>query len=237
MKKIALLLFLIPLTGIAQQHQKNFIDQNFIEVTGTVESEIIPNEIYISISINEKDKKGKIGVEEQETKMIQQLKNIGINTEKHLTIDNFNSHYVSYFLRKNGILKKKQYTLLVNDTQKLAKAFRVFDALEISTVYVSKVDHSNIKELKLAAKIEAIKIAKKKAQAYAKAINQTTGKALFIAENNTVNHVNSYLYGSRASNIIIRGNSSLSQKNSLDKKINFKKITITASVEAKFELL
>ncbi len=240
MKKIALFFLLTPLIGVTQQYAKNFIDQNYIEVNGTVESEIIPDEIHISITINEQDKKGKISVEQQEIKLIQQLKAIGINTEKNLSVASFDSRYVDYFLKKDNVLKKKQYTLIVNNTQNLAQAFKVFDALEISNVYINKVDHSKLEALKLEAKVKAIKIAKQKAQAYANAIEQNVGKALFLTENNIVNPMinNNGIYGSSSSNIIIRGSSSLGYKNkAMENKIAFKKIIITASVEAKFELL
>lgn len=235
MKKIIILFLLIPLTGLAQQGSKNFIDQNYIEVTGTVESEVIPDQIYINITINERDKKGKISVEQQEVKMVQRLKAAGIDIEKNLSVSNFNSHYVDYFLKKDGVLKRKQYTLLVNNTQKLAKAFQVFEDLEISNVYISKVDHSKIEELKLKAKIKTIKIAKKKAKAYADAIEQSIGKALFIKEHPY--NIQNNLAGT-ASGIMIRGYGTANfKKEAQQTKISFKKITITASVEAKFELL
>ena len=34
---------------------KNFIDENYIEVTGKSEMELIPNEIYLQIYLQEKD--------------------------------------------------------------------------------------------------------------------------------------------------------------------------------------
>lgn len=237
MKKIFILFLMISLSGIAQQGSKNFIDQNYIEVTGTVESQIIPDEIYISITINEKDKKGKLSVEAQEAKMIQQLKLASIDTEKKLSVENFNSVFNKFFLKKDGVLKVKQYILLVNTTQELTKAFKIFDRLEISNVYIKKVDHSNMEALKLEAKVKAIKIAKKKAKAYAEAIEQTVGKALFIGE--TSNYISNALAGS-ANGLMIRGVNSIAKgyvsKSELMYKIAFKKITISASVEAKFEL-
>lgn len=39
---------------------KNFIDQNYVEVTGTAELEIVPDEIYLRIVISEKDKGKKV---------------------------------------------------------------------------------------------------------------------------------------------------------------------------------
>ena len=55
-------LFLIVLAG--QSQTKNFIDQPYIEVNGTADTAITPNEIYIKIIISEADTKNKISVEE-----------------------------------------------------------------------------------------------------------------------------------------------------------------------------
>lgn len=231
MQKLLVFFLMISLSGKAQQGTKNFIDQNYIEVTGTVESQIVPDEIYISITINEKDKKGKLSVEAQETKLIQQLKLAGIDTEKKLSVGNFNSVYSKFFLKKNDVLKMKQYVLLVNNTQQLAKAFKIFDRLKISNVYISEVDHSNMEALKLEAKIKAIKIAKKKAKAYAEAIEQSVGKALFIRENNQISYNSNFANGFNERNEI-----SVTAMGIKKEQLTFKKITITASVTAKFEL-
>ena len=87
MKKLIIVICLFSYTSIiAQSGVKNFIDQNYIEITGIVETEITPDEIYLSIIINEKDKKGKISVEQQETAMIKKLKQLGIDLKKDFYI-------------------------------------------------------------------------------------------------------------------------------------------------------
>ncbi len=222
----------------AQTSQKNFLDINYIQVSGTVESNITPDKIYVSITINEKDKKGKISVEMQEAKMIQKLNSIGIDLNKNLSVQSFHSSYNSYILKKDDVLKVKKYLLLVHNTEHLSKVFKIFDQLEISNVYISKVDHSKMEELKLEAKIKAIQTAKKKATTYAKAIDQSIGKALLITEKNNQHFNNSNaIYGARATNVLIREYGALNTKNKIDgERINFKDITITASIEATFEL-
>ncbi len=234
MKKILIIVFFIQISMNAQSVQKNFIDQNYIEVTGKVETEIIPNEIYISITINEKDKHGKVSVEEQEAKLIKHLKLIGLDVDKNLSVENFNSSFNNFFFKKDEVYKTKQYSLMVDTTNMLSKVFKIFDLLEISNVFISKVNHSEIEKFKRDSKIKAIKIAKEKAKYYAEAINQTIGKALFIKEQQlyTGNYPNPL-----NSNIVLRGYASGVSKNKQVKdKISFKKIRITASVEAKFEL-
>ena len=66
------------------QGQKNFIDQNYIEVKGIAKLEIVPNEIYLTIHIDEKDTKNKESVEVLEKQMFSALKKAGVNLEKQV---------------------------------------------------------------------------------------------------------------------------------------------------------
>ena len=88
------------MTTLFGQNGKNFIDQNYIEVTGTTKIEITPNEIFLSIIINENDKKGKISVEKQENIMIEKFKQIGIDLKNDFKVKDFSSNYKFYFLKK-----------------------------------------------------------------------------------------------------------------------------------------
>jgi uncharacterized protein YggE len=73
--------------GFAQSSTKNFIDENYIEVTGTARIEIIPDEIYLKIIINEEDNKAKQTLEEIEESMIRKLQQLEINLDSALKSD------------------------------------------------------------------------------------------------------------------------------------------------------
>jgi hypothetical protein len=235
MKNLILFFLIIPIYSNAQNGDKNFIDQNYIEVTGQMETELIPDEIYISITLNEKDKRGKESIEEQEIQMIRGLKSIGIDTDKYLSIQNFYGAYTNLFLKKDEVFKNKQFELLVISSLQLTKVFELFDVLEISNAGVNRVDHSEIENYKRESKIKALKIAKKKAEDYAHAIDQQIGKALFIEEISTNERDN---FNVLNESIVIRGlGSTYSQNDKLLDKITIKKIKITATILAKFELI
>jgi len=235
MKNIFIIIFLIQASMFAQTGQKNFIDQNFIEVTGRVETEIIPDEIYISITINEKDKHGKVSIEEQEAQMIKSLKSIGIDTDHDLSIQNFYGTYNSLFLKKNEVFRNKQFELLVRNMLDLSKTFQILDDLNISNASINRVDHSEIEKYKRESKIKALKIAKDKAKDYANAIEQNIGKALLIKEIENNRQGN---YNVLNESIVIRGyGSNSSQSSKIYDKLTFKKIKLTAAILAKFELL
>ena len=105
MRNILIGLLVLISTGIsAQAGDKNFIDQNYIEVIGKSEMEITPDMIYLKVLLNEKDTKNKISVPELESKMIEKLKGIGIDIAKDLLIKDISSSFKYYLLTRNAHL-------------------------------------------------------------------------------------------------------------------------------------
>jgi len=108
MKITRILLLVTLLTStvtLSQNGEKNFIDRPYIEVTGEIETEVIPDEIYLNITINENDKKGKVSVEEQENQMISTLKSLKIDLEKDFSVLDFDGFYKRKFLATNEMNK------------------------------------------------------------------------------------------------------------------------------------
>ena len=102
MKKImlaGLLLFTTLMATKAQSGEKNFIDKPYIEVTGKAEMEVTPDRIYMSITINEKDSKGKIVLAQSEKDMMTKLKALGIDTKKDLSVKDMSSNFKKYWVK------------------------------------------------------------------------------------------------------------------------------------------
>jgi hypothetical protein len=229
------ILFFCLLQGViiyGQQGQKNFIDQPYIEVVGQFEIEVIPDEIYLTILLNENDKKGKNDLEKQESQMIQALKSLGIDVDKKLTIQDYDGTFKKYVLYKDRVNKIKKYQLILSSGKKLGEVYNSLSKINISNISIKKVSHSKIEEYKRETKINALKIAKEKAQEYASAINQSLGKAIFIKENPSSNY-SSMLEGV-ANGIQLRGTSSEQAYKIYD--LNIQPIQLTAIVQTKFIL-
>jgi len=92
--------------------EKNFIDQNYIEVAGRAEREFAPDEIYLEVTITEKDNKGKVSIEKQERDLFKKLTNIGIDISKQVQIKDISTSLEKYFLKKSSILMTKTYIIL-----------------------------------------------------------------------------------------------------------------------------
>lgn len=226
-------LLLTPLL-FSQNGEKNFIDQPYIEVTGEIETEIIPDEIYLNITLDENDKKGKVSVEEQENQMIAVLKSLKIDLDKNFSILDFDGYYQRKFLANNEVTKIKRYELIVNDGKTLGMVFEALDRIDISNINIIKTDHSDIENIKRDTKLKALKVAKEKATDYAKAIDQTLGKALFIQELN--NGVVTPFY--KNNNYMLNEVVTIGAQGTADKiqDLNIKPITVKATVLTRFAL-
>ena len=164
--------------------QKNFLDQPYIEVSASVDTLVVPDRIYVSITLNEADSKNKKSVEEQEKQLETILKKLKINTDKDLSVLGYSSDFKKYFLKGQNILKTKKYSLLVRDAYTLANVIISLEEAGISNTEVEKVEYSKYRELLLELRSEAVKRSRIIADKLAKPLNQKAGKALYISDTN-----------------------------------------------------
>jgi len=234
MKKIilvGLLLFSTIMVVKAQSGEKNFIDRPYIEVTGKAQMEVTPDKIYMSITINEKDSKGKIILAQSEKDMITKLNALGIDTKKNLSVKDMSSNYKKYWVKSAEIMTSKEYQLLVTSAQTAGTVMQELEKLGISNVSIERVDHSQIEKLRREVKIMAVKIAREKATDIAQAIGQSAGKAIYIQEVD----FGSNAYGRstlREMNVSIKTSGDFSTA----PDIEFEKIKLEYQINAKFEL-
>ena len=164
--------------------QKNFLDQPYIDVSTDADTLVVPDRIYVSITLNEADSKNKKSVEEQEKQLETILKKLKINTDKDLSVLGYSSDFKKYFLKGQNILKTKKYSLLVRDAYTLANVIISLEEAGISNTEVEKVEYSKSKELLLELKSEAVKRSRITADKLVKSLNQKAGKALYISDTN-----------------------------------------------------
>ena len=178
MKKMMLLATAFVLVALSVSAQQAETFPSYIEVNGVAEKEIAPNEIYLSITINERDSKGKISIDEQQRDMVAVLKKLGVKPAEQLKMLDLTS---SYFKRGNA-LAKAQYELKLSSATEVARVWRALDELGISQVTVQKVSHTDIETLKAEVRADAMRAARDNARALAEAIDQKAGKCFWIAD-------------------------------------------------------
>jgi hypothetical protein len=209
----------------------------YIEVTGTAEKEVIPDEIYIGIIIHEKYVgRVKLTIEEQEGQLRDALKSLGIDLT-NLYLSDANADYVRVRWQKKDVLTKKEYTLKVSKATEIGQVFQELEKLEIKDASILRVSHSKLDSLRKEVKIIAIKAAKDKADYLLTAIGEQAGKPLVIKEN----EISPY---QTLSNVNIRGSRSSETEfyvdglkmESDDDDLQFQKIEIQTSIYVKFSI-
>ena len=215
--------------------QKNFLDQPYIEVAATVDTLVVPDRIYVSITLNEADSKNKKSVEEQEKQLEAILKKLKINTDKDLSVLGYSSDFKKYFLKGQNILKTKKYSLLVRDAYTLGNVIISLEEAGISNTEVEKVEYSKYKELLLELKSEAVKRSRIIAQKLVKPLNQKVGKALNISVNEPQG-----MYGEELMVFQRRGvpggASKISASEEFLKKLDFQKMKFSVVVRVNYQL-
>lgn len=158
-----------------------------IVVTGTAELEVIPDEIYFSISLreyfkDEKSQKDKITLETLEKQLLEALKTAGLPRE------NLSVSGVSGYREWNGrkkpqyFLASKQYQLKLSNLQNINELLAKVDDRGVESVNVSRVEHSKKEQFKKEVKINALKSAKEKAGYLLESIGSGLGDVLEIVE-------------------------------------------------------
>ena len=229
----ALILFIVALNPLFAQEKE---PTPHIEVTGTARMDIMPDEIYVSITIREReDGRDKIDVETQEAQLKKGLQSIGISLD-NLKLSDSESDYVKIRWKKKEVISSKQYMLKLATAQEVSKTFEKLDELKIQDAYISKTERSDIVELRKQLRIDAIKAAKEKADYLLNAIGEETGHALEVRENI---QDYGYRYNSMANNIQTYTNiRSISEESSKEilPEIGFQKIRLESSIYVKFEI-
>jgi uncharacterized protein len=233
MKNLLLIILFLMTAAGSRAQSKTFLDVPYIEVAGNADTMLVPDRIFIKINLSEADTRNRQSVEELETKMVNALKALGIDTEKDLTASDLASNFKTYLLKGKEVLKSKQYTLLVRDAVTLAKVFSALESTGIASTMIEKTEHSRAEAVRNLLRTKAILNAKTRAEALTKPLNQTVGAAIHITDFENYAGV---IQGSVAG-IRIRGtNSPLSDAGYEPAKIEFEKIRIAANITVQFLL-
>lgn len=209
--------------------QININEEPYIEVIGRAEIEVIPDMIYISISIKEREEDRQIiTVQEQEKSIITVLNSLNIDL-KNFSVENMDAIFDKKKWKKGEVKSTTKYTLLLSDFETTTKVFEKLDALNVDNTFIEKLDHSKIIEYKKEVRIQAIKAAKTKSDYLLEAIGAKTGLPLVVRR-----HSNSYDDGPTLNIRGGRGNSKIVYAN--EPVLQFKTLKIKHTVFVKFQI-
>lgn len=228
-------LILSVFEAIGQSGEKNFIDQNYIEVTGKSDMQITPDLISLKIILSDKDK-NRVSIAEEEKMMTNKLQELGIDVKKDLTIDDLLSYYHRTVFSKRDVILSKEYRLTVHDVKTATQVLKELEKLDISNVSIAKLDHTKMLDFKKELKIKAIVMAKEKAEYLTRAVNQGIGRAIFIEEldNSSTNAQIAYALKDKAYTSDYANYQYTAAQE--DANLDFEKIRLEYSILARFEL-
>ncbi len=232
MKKIMLFaVAMIALSSFGFSAKAQTIEKQtpYVSVNGYSEIKVTPDEIFLSITLDESDTKGKVTLEEQRKAMFQALKRLKIDVEKQLSVVDMSSNY---FRRKSSLAATK-YELKVGSATEAREVFEALDAVKISNINVVRAQCSKYEEYRIEARKAAIRDAKAKAAQLAEAIGQSIGPCFEINDYNTSSQpiVTKRVTMMRATNM-----DSVAEEAYVEPDIEFEQIMITYNLSAKFEL-
>ncbi len=236
MKKVKIILFLIVVVCFAviiSSAQSN-VEKRVIEVTGSAETLITPNEFTFKITLYERiEDKKKLTIEMQEANLKTELSNLGVDVNKDLTVFDLTSTYVSRKKTKDT-LGSKDYRLKIKDLTKIERLQEIADRLNIANLDLIESTHSDLTTFRKETKMEAVKAAKAKAEYMLGAINEKVGKAVFIQEIPDEDAPRPISYGvlnsNRTSNVVT------TDSQDSGSTLTFTKIKLRYAVLARFEI-
>lgn len=182
MKNLAILLFFGLWFFQADAQTEDFTRQPYLETLAEVDTAVVPDNIYLFIQLNERDKKDRISTEELEARMLKVLDSLHIDAAKNLTVLDYTSSYKKFFLSGTKIIKSKMYSLLVHDAQTVEKLMSGLERAGISNVAIDRVEYSKTDQLLLELKAKAVAKAKRIADKMVEPLQQKVGKAIYITD-------------------------------------------------------
>ncbi|WP_316735004.1 SIMPL domain-containing protein [Pedobacter aquatilis] len=182
MKKL-IAIALVTLVGLSTVKAQQVDLRRKINVSGSAETEVTPDIIYIGISLKEYlNGKKKVEITELEKQLFAAVQKAGIAKE-NLTVSNLSSWNYATEKKKNpDFLASKQYRLKVADLNKFNSIIEAIDAKGIASTNVESYDYSKIESLKKELKIKALLAAKEKATYMVEALGDKLGAVIDIQD-------------------------------------------------------
>lgn len=226
-----LIMSIIASYSWAQTPENTVNDLSYIEVTGYAEKKVIPDEIFIAITIKERQEgKDKTTIEDQESELKEGLANMGIPLS-NLMLSDANADYIRVKWSKKDVIARHQYLLKLGSAEMVGKVFSYLDEIKIQDAFISHVDHSEIIELRKEVRIMAIKAAKEKADYLLNAIGEETGTPMIVREVDANMYRQDAYLNTRSAGVVSYSEVPVQEKKM---EIEFRKIELQSRIYVKF---
>lgn len=219
---------------ISHAQNETFKGEHFIEVTGSAQQEIEPNEIFTIIRLREfEENRNKVALEKLEKDFMNALKDAGID-KKRLELADVGSRLDKLGRREKDAFREKAFQLKLVSAAELEKFLEKLEAVKVDYVDVIKVSHSDIEKLKVELKVKALQAAKAKAEYLLKGIGAEVGKPLMVRDWE-IEPVQPMAYPANVRMQKMEMNGEMDQQQQ-EQGIAFRKIKLMSQITAQFEI-
>ncbi len=185
MKKIKILALLIVLTGLRNvqaQPQVNADNRKYIEVTGSAEMTVQPDEIELRIVLSEYNKNGKkVGLDKVQSLFDEVLKKNNIKPET-LMFEDMEGYWWYWWSSRDAQYHTKTVKLKLSKETNFLSLVEGLNEKWVQDIRISNSTNKNIQKYRKEIKIEAVKAAKEKAAYLLESLNEQIGGVLSIEE-------------------------------------------------------
>lgn len=189
MKRMMTLLLATSLFSFAKAQQP-VANPRLINVQALAELEIVPDEVWVQVQLQEYDKKGtgKVKIETISNAFLSKMKALGL-TEKEVSLQSASGYDANYWqwYRRNktktpDMKASASYLLKLSSVKQVEQVVQGLDDEATQNFYIQKMSHSKIEDYRSQLKLEALKSAKEKASLLAGAVGAKVGAVWQINE-------------------------------------------------------
>jgi uncharacterized protein YggE len=223
------ILFVLLILPLLSQAQEGFKGEHFIEVTGSAQQEIEPNEIYVLIRLKEfEENRQKTSLEKLDQAFFDALKQAGID-RKRVELADIGSRLGKFGKKEKDAFREKSYQLKLTSAAELEKFLEKLEPVKVDLVDITKLTHSDYDKIKVELKTKALQAAKSKAESLLKSIGAEIGKPLMVRDWE-VEPVQPLMMKTSMMN---QGGDFAQQQ---EPQMEFRKIKLQAQITAQFEI-
>ena len=250
MKKLITIanIFLFASAVNAQQVQPIFTNNPFpktITVSGSAEMEIVPDEIYVNITLREYQKRGdnKKEIETIKTAFLENCKAIGLpdSVISIISFTGYNNYYSFKKRKKDPDMQSSiTYQVKFKSSELMDKLVEKLDDEATQNFVIARTSHSKMTEFRRQLKIKAVQAAKDKGIYLTEAVSERLGEAITILEpdesNNTLAFANQLISNNAYSQTNLSFRDRSGNESGTEQEIDFKKIKLRYEVSVVFSL-
>jgi uncharacterized protein YggE len=226
---IFILLFLI--TSLTTFGQEVFKGEHFIEVTGSAEMEVEPNEIFLFIRLREfEENRAKVSLEKLDQDFLGAVKAANID-RKNLTLADAGSKLDKIRRKDKDAFREKSYEIKLTSAAELEKFLEKIEPVKVSQVELTRLHHTDMEKFKIDLKVKALQAAQSKATTLLKSIGAEIGKPIMVRDwdQDPVQP----LPQARVSNMMYKAEQDMV---TMEEQIAFRKLKLRAQITAQFEI-